>query len=75
MEISIKLFSNFALYHSPSKFRLEMQNGGSVIDVLRSLKIPEDLPRIVLINGDVAEDQTILKEGDTLSLFSPVAGG
>jgi sulfur carrier protein ThiS len=75
MEIFVKLFSNFALHHSPSKFSLVIGEGMSVKDVCGNLKIPEDLPRLTLVNGQVATDQVILKDGDTLSLFSPVAGG
>jgi molybdopterin converting factor small subunit len=75
MKISIKLFSNFALYHSPSKFSLGIGEGTSVKGVCRNLNIPGDLPRLILVNGQVVGDETLLKDGDTLSLFSPVAGG
>ncbi len=75
MEILVKLFSNFALHHSPSKFSLQIGEGMSVRDVCRNLKIPDDLPRLNMVNGQVVTDQTTLKDGDTLSLFSPVAGG
>ena len=75
MEIFVKLFSNFALYHFPSRFRLEIGEQMSPLNILRKLGIPEDLPRLTMINGQVVTDQTILKDGDTLSFFSPVAGG
>jgi molybdopterin converting factor small subunit len=75
MKIFIKLFSNFALYHSPSKFHSEIDEGMSVLDVVRKIKMPEDLPRLTLVNGQVVTDETLLKDGDTLSFFSPVAGG
>lgn len=69
MKIFIKLFSNFAFYHSPSKFHLDVGEGRSVLDVFRGLNIPDHLPRLVLVNGQVASNQTVLKDGDTLSLF------
>jgi molybdopterin converting factor small subunit len=43
--------------------------------VCRNLNIPGDVPRLILVNGQVVGDETLLKDGDTLSLFSPVAGG
>jgi len=67
MQISFKLFSNFALYHSPSKFHLKTGEGSSVVDICRSLEIPEGLPRINMVNGQMATDQTILKDGDIFS--------
>jgi molybdopterin converting factor small subunit len=75
MKIFVKLFSNFAFYHSPSTFHWEVKEGASVMDVLQDLKIPENLPRLALINGQVVTDRTVLTDGDTLSFFSPVAGG
>ena len=75
MEIFVKLFSNFALYHSPSRFSLEVGEQMSPLDVLKNLGIHEDLPRLTLVNGQVVTDETLLKDGDTLSFFSPVAGG
>lgn len=75
MEICIKLFSNFAIYHYPSKFRLEVGEASSVEDICQSLRIPKNLPRVNLVNGEVVSDKHILQHGDTLSFFSPVAGG
>jgi len=75
MRIFVKLFSNFAFYHSPSKFSLEVPAGIRILDILKVLRIPEDLPRITLVNGQVADEENTLKEGDTVSVFSPVTGG
>ena len=44
-------------------------------DVLRSLGVPEDKPRILLVNGRHANAAQALCEGDVLSVFPPVAGG
>jgi sulfur carrier protein ThiS len=75
MEISVKLFSDFSLYHSPSTFTMRLGGRKSVVEILRGLKIPEDLPRVILVNGHAATEQSKLEDGDILSVFSPVAGG
>jgi molybdopterin converting factor small subunit len=53
----------------------EVPEGGTVRDVLNSLGVPEDKPRILLVNGRHAEIGQVLNDGDVLSVFPPVAGG
>ena len=46
-----------------------------VQDILGKLKIPEEMPKIILVNGVHGKRDQVLKEGDILSVFPPVAGG
>jgi molybdopterin converting factor small subunit len=54
---------------------LDLPSGTTVGQVVHSLRIPNDLERLTVVNGlDAAPDQA-LSEGDVLSLFPPLAGG
>ena len=49
--------------------------GTSVRDVARSLLIPEEEVKLIMVNGIHADWDTVLKENDRLALFPPVGGG
>ncbi|HXX36115.1 MAG TPA: MoaD/ThiS family protein [Thermodesulfobacteriota bacterium] len=79
MEIEVKLFATLRDYlpKGSSRFSCKMEIEGStrVRDILSRLKIPEQIPKIILINGVHGKKEQTLKEGDVLSVFPPVAGG
>ena len=79
MEIEVKLFATLREYlpKGSSQFSCKMKIDGStrVQDILLKLNIPEQIPKIILINGVHGKKEQILKEGDVLSIFPPVAGG
>ncbi len=79
MEIEIKLFATLRDYlpQGSSRFscKMEIDHLTRVQDVLTRLKIPEDMPKIILVNGIHGKKEQVLKEGDVLSVFPPVAGG
>jgi sulfur carrier protein len=54
---------------------MEVDRSTRVQDILSRLKIPEEIPKIILINGVHGKKEHLLKEGDVLSVFPPVAGG
>ena len=39
------------------------------------LKIPDELPKIILINGAQKKPESELSDGDELSMFPPISGG
>jgi sulfur carrier protein len=79
MEIEVKLFATLRDYlpKGSSRFSCKMEFHGStrVQDILSRLQIPEEIPKIILINGVHGKKEQVLKEGDVLSIFPPVAGG
>ena len=79
MEIEVKLFATLRDYlpAGSSRFSCKMEIDGRtrVQDVLSRLKIPDEMPKIILVNGIHGKNEQILKEGDVLSVFPPVAGG
>lgn len=79
MEVEVKLFATLRDYlpKGSGQFSCKMEIDGntSVEDIISKLKIPEDIPKIILINGIHAKKNQILKNGDVVSIFPPVAGG
>ena len=79
MEIEVKLFATLRDYlpNGSDQFscKLEVNSTDTVGDVLKKLKIPEEIPKIILVNGVHSNLDRVLKFGDILSVFPPVAGG
>ena len=79
MEIEVKLFATLRDYlpEGSSRFscKMEIDRHTRIQDILSMLKIPDDLPKIILVNGIHGKKDQALKEGDVLSVFPPVAGG
>ncbi len=78
MKITVKLFATLRHCIDESKKGtgiLELPEKAKVRDVLEQLKIPRDIPKIILVNAKQKTDEEVLHEGDTLSVFPPIAGG
>jgi len=55
---------------------ISVEDNTAVGDLLRDkIKLPVDMPKLILINGLHSKEQQTLKEGDKVSLFMPMAGG
>jgi len=54
---------------------MEIRAGMSVRDVLQELKIAENEPKIMFVNGVHAKLDDVLEDGDRLAVFPPIAGG
>jgi sulfur carrier protein len=79
MEIEVKLFATLRDYlpEGSSRFscKMKIDSHTRIEDVMSNLKIPEEMPKIILVNGIHGKKDQILKDGDVLSVFPPVAGG
>lgn len=78
MKVEIKLFATLRKYIQENEGgtrTLELPDIYKVQDVLDMLKIPEDFPKIILVNGIQKGFDDALQDGDTLSVFPPIAGG
>jgi molybdopterin converting factor small subunit len=80
MHIEVKLFANLRKNLPPgstgSKARLTLEDGATIHALIEQLKIPVELAQMVLVNGEqTREFDRPLNEGDTVSIFPPVAGG
>ena len=74
MQIEIKLVGAFQVGRFKQQFR-EISAGASVQQIIDSLQLPRQILGIVLINGKHAEFESILKDGDQLTIMPILEGG
>ena len=81
MEITLKLFATLREYMPCGKDKyactMDVRKDCMVADLIEELKIPREIPLIILVNGiqNQEKERQILQEGDTVSIFPPIAGG
>jgi molybdopterin converting factor small subunit len=49
--------------------------GTTIKALLENLEVPLETVKLIFVNGVHAKDDDVLKEGDRLGVFPPVAGG
>lgn len=77
MMVEVQLWSHLAEY-APKKqkaFNLKLDPGANIGMLLSILRIPSEIPRVILVNGHQAKDETSLTDGDEVVIFPPTAGG
>lgn len=78
MNITIRLFSVLQRYlagEPRGRAALSLPEGATVQQVLDRLGVPQDIPKIILVNGAQTGLDHILRDGDELTVFPPIAGG
>ena len=79
MNVNVALYAGLSRYLPPGaqnrKGKIDTPDGATVLDVKRQLGMPDDLSGILLLNGKQAAPDTVMREGDTLAIFPPLAGG
>jgi sulfur carrier protein ThiS len=80
MRIELKLYASLARF-MPDKpggsnaHTFEVDDGTTISDLLESLKVPTHRVKLIFLNGVHAKGDYVLKEGDRVGVFPPVAGG
>ena len=80
MKIELRLYASLAR-HMPEQERnqgsrgMEVAEGTTVGALLDLLSIPVKAAKIIFVNGVHAGPVQVLKEGDRVGIFPPVAGG
>jgi molybdopterin synthase sulfur carrier subunit len=80
LKIQLKLFASLSGYLPDQKKGdfsnlMEVEEGTTIKSLLNRLKIPPEQPKIIFLNGVHAEENKVLKDGDRLGVFPPLAGG
>ena len=79
MEIEVRLFATFRDYLPAGgagfAYKKVLNGQTTVQDVIDELKLPSEIPKIIIVNGRHSNPDYALKDGDILSIFPPVAGG
>ncbi len=74
MKVKIKLFATLRKF-GPEEQVMELPEGATVEDAIQRIDIPGNLPLLKIVNGEHRPPRHLLKEGDELALFPPIAGG
>lgn len=84
MKITLKLYATLGDLMPSHAVRnvaaVEVEDGATLHSIIDQYRVPRKLAHLVLINGvfvcDADRDQSgLLKEGDVLAIWPPVAGG
>ena len=78
MKIELRLFASLSVYMPETvsvDSIIDIKEGISIRELLEQLNVPLDSVKIIFVNGVHAERDEILKEGDRVGIFPPVAGG
>ena len=83
MKITFKLSAGLSDYLPEGAKRnsveIGVQSGETVHQVIDRCRVPREQAHVVLVNGvfidEPGRDSSVLKAGDTLSIWPPVAGG
>jgi molybdopterin converting factor small subunit len=54
---------------------VEVGEGATIKSLFEKIHLPADAPKIIFLNGIHAWGDEVLKEGDRVGAFPPVAGG
>jgi len=79
VKVDVALFATLAQYQPdgaggrhPRTF--ELPEGTTIADVIATFDLPDE-PRVIFVNSRHADEGDVLREGDRLAIFPPVAGG
>jgi molybdopterin converting factor small subunit len=84
MKVTFKLFATLQDYLPPegrktNALTLDLAEGATVDQVVQRFALPEKLVHLVLIDGSfiapAARAERVLRDGETLAIWPPVAGG
>ena len=74
MELEIKLFANLRKFN-PLLDKIKLDEGTTVLELLERAGIPPSEVAIVLVDGRHAKLDQPLRDGETVAVFPPIAGG
>jgi molybdopterin converting factor small subunit len=79
MEIEVRLFATFRDYLPQDSlsfsFKKSLDKEMAVSKIAEEISLPPDIPKIFIVNGNVVTGEYVLRDGDVVSIFPPVAGG
>jgi len=79
LKIELNLYASLTKY-LPKKSGgnscvVEVEEGTRVKELIAQMSIPQEAPRFIFLNGVHAQGDEVLKDGDRVGAFPPVAGG
>ena len=75
ISITIKLFADLTQF-GPAKAEQNLPEGSRLNTIFEKYRIPKEKKTIILVNRIPSYDRnSVLKDGDTVAIFPPLAGG
>lgn len=78
MKIEFRLYASLSVY-MPETDRtdaiIDINEGISIQELLEQFGVPAESVKIIFLNGVHAKGGEVLKEGDRVGVFPPIAGG
>ena len=79
MTIQVALYAGLTRYlprgAQNRQATFQVPDGATVLEVMRRLGVPDEVPCIPVVDGKRATAETVLRDGEILSLFPPLTGG
>ena len=78
MVVTVRLLGSLTKYHPGSirdDIEMALEDDSTVRAVVQKLKIPDEMPKTVLVNRVYARQDQKLQPGDVVSVLQPLAGG
>jgi molybdopterin converting factor small subunit len=77
MKVQVNMYANLRQYSpaNEASFTLKLASGSTVSKLISTLKIPQNVKMVILINGRRADADTHLSPEDKVTLFPPMEGG
>ncbi|RMF91947.1 MAG: MoaD/ThiS family protein [Candidatus Schekmanbacteria bacterium] len=78
-EIEVRVYATLQKYVPKQDLKtgnkMSIDGNTTIKSLLDNLGIPVEETKIIIVNGVHAELDTVLKDGDRVAIFPPVAGG
>ena len=78
MEVDIRTYATLCKYTGHKTgvpFSIKLDEGTQIKRLIEILGIPAHEVKLIIVNGRLVEKEHLLKAGDRVSIFPPLAGG
>ena len=77
MQVYLRVYGDLRRYVTDDEWTYErrLEEGSTVDELLRMIGIPDGEPRLIWVNKQLSEENSVLKDGDEIVIGLPVGGG
>ncbi len=79
IQVRVRLYATLRAYASQQKLGepqiVQLPDGATVKQLIAALGIPDNIVRKVFSQGRAVEEDHVLRDGEDIGMFPPVAGG
>jgi molybdopterin synthase sulfur carrier subunit len=79
IQVRCRLYATLRRYHPEAQagktIQLTLDDGVTVGQLVQALSIPRETVKTVFVNGIICGDNHVLKDGEDVGIFPPIAGG